>query len=124
MLQQNSAAAVALRLRLLAAPGLKTAWQDIGFSPARLKAELTAAGALLITEHTEWIAADRWFSRNAFSDQVRNSWRKSLASAQEQRAATRNSLLRLAVTLQDSSSCEIMLETLASEARLQSAPAD
>jgi tetratricopeptide (TPR) repeat protein len=124
LLQQNSAAAVALRLRLLAAPGLKTAWQNIGFSPARLKAELTAAGALLITEHTEWIAADRWFSRNAFSDQVRNSWRKSLASAQEQSAATRNSLLRLAVTLQDSSFCGIMLQTLASEARLQSAPAD
>ena len=116
LLQQNSAAAVSLRLHLLAAPKLKNAWQDAGFTAPRLKAELTAAGMLLITEHTGWIAADGWFRRNAISEQIRASWLKSLDTVRSHGSASPDSLLQLAVTLQDAKTCGIMLQLLAAEA--------
>ena len=117
---RNSAAAAAIRLRLLAAPNLKNVWQDTGWSGQQHRDALEATGVQLLTGHTEWFATAGWHDRIALPESVQSALRKELPALSEKRSASPPALLRLAVALRDPSTCGRLLQALTTQSPVAS----
>ncbi len=111
----QTAAATALRLRLLAASRLKAAWLTAGKTSANLGTEIQLAGDALITAHPEWLVADQSLNPATLAATVRSAWQTALTTACARQPEQRIPQLQLAIRLQDSENCGRLLQQLASD---------
>ena len=113
--QVQTAAAAALRLRLLATSRLKAAWLNAGKTSANLATEIQRAGDGLITAQPEWLVADQSLNPATLAATVRSAWQTALTTACERQPEQRIPQLQLAIRLQDSENCGRLLQQLASD---------